>query len=289
MTTASIHDNRICHLGEGPLWHPERQQLFWFDILSKRLLSQDSAGEPLSWAFDEFVSAAGWVSASEMLIASETSLSLFNLETSAREKVCDLEAANPITRSNDGRADPWGGLWIGTMGKNAEAEAGAIYRYYRGELRQLYSPITISNAICFAPDRSCAYFADTRKDKIWRQSLAEADGWPVGEPTVFIDCSAPEYHPDGAVVDASGRIWCAQWGRARVACFDVTGVEIQSIRATADQVSCPAFGGPNLDQLFATSATQGMSEEAMAARPDSGKTFTADPGCVGQAEHQVIL
>ena len=286
--TAAVFDARVCNLGEGPLWHPKRKQLFWFDILGRQLMSQAESGDPLAWSFDEHVSAAGWVSEDELMIASETSLSVFNLATSARTPVCDLEADNPVTRSNDGRADPWGGFWIGTMGKQAEADAGAIYRYYRGELRTLYSPITISNAICFTPDRRFAYFADTRKDMVWRQPLAEADGWPEGDPELFIDCRDTPLHPDGAVVDASGRFWSAQWGSGRVACFDAQGREVDSVSCTAKQTSCPAFGGPDLDRLYVTSATQNLSAEALDALPDSGKTFVADPGCVGQAEHQVI-
>ncbi|MEC9469874.1 MAG: SMP-30/gluconolactonase/LRE family protein, partial [Pseudomonadota bacterium] len=143
---STVFDERQCTLGEGPLWHPERQQLFWFDILNKRLLSRDNGTEK-TWQFDEYVSAAGWVSRTELLIASSSKLFLFNLETEASAKICDLEADNAVTRSNDGRADPKGGFWIGTMGFGAEKNAGSIYRYYKGELRKLFSDITISNAI----------------------------------------------------------------------------------------------------------------------------------------------
>ncbi len=126
-----IHDDRPCELGEGPLWHPERNQLFWFDILSQRLLTRTAEG-PLAWAFPHRVSAAGWVDRDRLLIASEVALSLFDLATGQATPVVSLEADTPATRSNDGRADPQGGFWIGTMGKRAEPGAGAIYRFYRG-------------------------------------------------------------------------------------------------------------------------------------------------------------
>ncbi|MEP6333662.1 MAG: SMP-30/gluconolactonase/LRE family protein, partial [Anderseniella sp.] len=122
-----VFDSTPCTLGEGPLWHPERGQLFWFDIIGKTLFCRE--GQTLhQWRFDENVSAAGWVDRDTLLIASETGLFRFDIETGRQCLVQTLEADNAATRSNDGRADPWGGFWIGTMGKNAEPKAGAIYR-----------------------------------------------------------------------------------------------------------------------------------------------------------------
>jgi hypothetical protein len=113
----SVFDTRPCSLGEGPLWHPLRGELFWFDINAHQLLSKTAL-----WQFDEYVSAAGWISQDELLIASESQLLRFHLRDHRQTKICDLEADNPITRSNDGRCDPQGGFWIGTMGKKAEAK-----------------------------------------------------------------------------------------------------------------------------------------------------------------------
>ena len=133
-----VFDDRPCALGEGPLWHPERKQLFWFDIVGKSLMAQAPDAQ-ISWQFSEHVSAAGWVDRDTLLMASETGLWRFDLANGQKELIVPLEADNPVTRSNDGRADPWGGYWIGTMGKNAEKGAGAIYRFWKGELRQLVS------------------------------------------------------------------------------------------------------------------------------------------------------
>ncbi len=84
------------------------------------------------------------------------------------------------------------------LGKNAETEAGAIYRYFRGELVKLYPRITIPNAICFSPDRKCAYFADTAKAIIWQQDLNGKDGWPKGSPKEFLNFENTDINPDGA-------------------------------------------------------------------------------------------
>jgi sugar lactone lactonase YvrE len=279
---STVFDDRQCLLGEGPLWHPERQQLFWFDILNKRLLSREN-GLPRTWQFEEHVSAAGWVSRNELLIASASRLFLFNLETQASAKICDLEADNPVTRSNDGRADPKGGFWIGTMGFNAEKGAGSIYRFYQGELRRLFAGITISNAICFSPDGKTAYFADTDTLAIQKISL-DADGWPHGSPQLFVDLSEDGFNPDGAVVDSEGFLWNAHWGANHVARYSPEGKFAEAISLPARQISCPAFGGADLQTLFATSATQGLDPGE-----DEGKTFFAQVSVRGQNEHRVVL
>lgn len=282
-----VYDSTVCGLGEGPLWHPLREQLFWFDIIGKTLYCRD--GEQLhQWQFDEHVSAAGWVDRDTLLIASETALLRFDINSGAHSKVIALDADNPVTRSNDGRVDPFGGFWIGTMGKQAEPAAGAIYRYYRGELRQLVGDVSISNAICFAPDKSCAYYTDTVEQIIWRQPLDPLHGWPAGERELLLDLRAENLHPDGAVCDAQGNLWMAQWGAARVAQYSPSGELLQVIAAPAAHVTCPAFGGPNLHRLYVTSATQDLSASEIAATP-AGQTLYMDTDATGQAEHSVML
>jgi sugar lactone lactonase YvrE len=281
MTTAQVFDNRCCTLGEGPLWHPERRQLFWFDILGKRLLTRDDDG-PRHWQFGEHVSAAGWIDRDTLLIASETALFRFDIETGAREDLVALEADNPATRSNDGRADPLGGFWISTMGKTAEPGAGAIYRFFEGALHQLHADLTIPNAICFSPDGRFAYFVDTVQRRIQRQRLDGA-GWPAEAPEVFVDLTRERLNPDGAVVDAEGCLWNAQWGAGRVARYAPDGRFLSALAFPATHVSCPAFGGRSLTTLFATSATEGIDAPA----DGDGLTYSVETGIIGQAEHQV--
>jgi len=281
--TAQVYDSRVCHLGEGALWHPERRQLFWFDIMANRLQSRDASG-PLVWQFDERVSAAGWVDHDTLLIASETALFRFDLTTGERKDIVALEADNPDTRSNDGRADPWGGFWIGTMGKQAQPGAGAIYRFYQGQLKPLFQNITISNSICFSPDKRFAHYSDTSKQQIMRQPL-DADGWPSGQPKVFIDLTEQGLYPDGAVVDGQGYLWNAQWGAARVTRYGPDGAVDRTVHLPASQPSCPAFGGPDLSDLFVTTATEDMANPG----DDDGKLLTLNVGVTGQAEHRVAL
>jgi sugar lactone lactonase YvrE len=279
-----IFDDRICHLGEGPLWHPVREQLYWFDITGRRMLTRKGEAAQ-EWHFAEMVSAAGWTGRDGLLVASETGLFQFDLETGLRTPVAAIEADNPVTRSNDGRADPQGGFWIGTMGKNAEPGAGSIWRWYRGELRRLFPGISIPNAICFPPDGRSAHFTDTVTGQVMRVAL-DAQGWPRGQPEVHLDLRAEGLNPDGAVVDAAGRMWLAEWGAARVAAYGPDGTRLASLGFPAPHTSCPAFGGTT---LYCTTALQHMTDAARAAHPEAGRTFAASNVAQGQAEHRVIL
>ncbi len=275
-----IFDDTNCTLGEGPLWHPERGELFWFDIFGKRLHWQGGSQE-----FDDYVSAAGWVDRDTLIMASANALWRYDIGSRTREKLADLEADKPANRSNDGRADPYGGFWIGTMGVKAEPGVGAIYRYYKGELRTLFPDISISNAICFPPDGTHGYFTDTPTKKIMRVAL-DKDGWPKGDAEVWLDLSDTPYSPDGAVFDAGGNFWNAQWGANRVACYDAKGNFVEAIGFAATQTSCPAFGGAELTTLYCTTAAEGLEASR---NPHQGKTFACDTRVTGQAEHRVLL
>lgn len=280
---AEVFDAHQCQLGEGPLWHPKRQELFWFDILAKELRTKERV-----WQFDEHVSAAGWVDHDTLLVASATSLSRFDIQSGLSEEIVPLEADNPVTRSNDGRADPWGGFWIGTMGLNAEEGAGAIYRFHKGELRVIAADITISNAICFSPDRSRAYYTDTADGRILMVALDD-DGWPSQEPRVFVDVSGEDFGADGAVVDADGNLWNAQWGASRVACYDPDGQFVRAVDIPAKHATCPAFGGSDFTTLYCTSATTGLAPPVADQSPEQGQTFAISDVARGQQEHRVIL
>ncbi len=281
--TSYVFDHRTCYLGEGPLWHPTRKQLFWFDIVNSRLLSR-VGDEALMWQLEEHHSAAGWIDHETLLIASETGLWRFDIESGQRSLIVSLEADRPETRSNDGRADRQGGFWIGTMGKKAERGEGTIYRFYKGELVKLFDDLTIPNAICFAPDGRTAYFACTKSGKIQSQAL-DAEGWPEGAPEVFVDLTSEGLNPDGAIVDAEGAVWNAQWGAGRVARYLPNGEFDRAVAVAGQHSSCPAFGGTDLHTLFVTTAQEGIET----ADSDQGLVYACEAGVQGLAEPQILL
>ncbi|GGE95797.1 SMP-30/gluconolactonase/LRE family protein [Stappia taiwanensis] len=284
-----IYDDRICELGEGPLWHPGRQQLFWFDILGKRLLARSGDGLQTHHEFGEYASSAGWIDDVTLLIATESGLYRLDVESGARALIVPLEPDNPLTRSNDGQADPWGGFWVGTMGKNAEPGAGALYRLYRGEVRRLFAELTIPNAICFSPDRRFAYFTDTAKAEIMRVPLAPDTGFPAGDAEILIGRSQMPGAPDGAAVDRAGNLFVAQWGAAKIAVFSPDGQLLRSLDVPAQHVSCPAFGGPDYTTLYVTSARAELSAQQIAATPQNGMTFQIAAAGQGRPAPRVLL
>ncbi|MEM1386563.1 MAG: SMP-30/gluconolactonase/LRE family protein [Pseudomonadota bacterium] len=284
--TAYVFDNRRCELGEGALWHPELKQLFWFDILNKMLMTRQG-DVTRRWQFDECVSAAGWVDADTLIVASEVALSRFSLSTSREDVLVPLEADRPETRSNDGRADRQGGFWIGTMGKAAEPGMGTIYRYYRGELRVVVEGITIPNGICFSEDGTRAFYACSPSRKIFSVSL-DSDGWPKGEAQVFVDLTRDDLIPDGAVIDAAGLLWSAHWGASKVSGYDAEGARVADFAIPAKHCTCPAFGGPNLTTLYCTSALEALDPEE-AARSENGMTFAVETEHRGLPEPRVVL
>lgn len=281
--SARVFDDTQCDLGEGPLWHPERGQLYWFDITAHRLHALNAARKQ-RWQFDEYVSVAGWLDQRWLMVATETERVDFNVETGVQTQICALAADTPVTRCNEGHADPYGIFWIGTMGKARERGAGAIYRYHCGELHRLYAGISISNAICFTPDGGRAYFADTPEGTIWRVALDGA-GWPKGEPELFRDLRAADYRPDGAVADTDGNLWCAQYGHGKVSFFAPDGRDIATHGVPGSRTTCPVFGGPDFTTLYISTARQQIDVPTEL----DGRTFALEAAARGQKEHRVIL
>jgi|TARA_B110000977_G_scaffold61054_1_gene82891 sugar lactone lactonase YvrE len=274
-------------LGEGPLWHPKLKSLFWFDINSFKMHNWSNS-KLKTWVFSEPVSAAGWIDEEHLMVATASSLTKLALSTDTRELIVNLEGSMIHTRSNDGRADPWGGFWISTMGLNAEADAGSIYRFYKGELRQLHQNITIPNSICFSPDQNFGYFADTRKMKIWKQKLDQSNGWPTHDPIIFVDLESQGLHPDGSVCDSEGYLWNAQYGASRIARYSPNGQLDQVINFPVSQVTCPAFGGDSLNTIYTTTAYQNLNSNNLKVEPLAGKIFYFQSEITGLAEHQII-
>ncbi|QUS37273.1 SMP-30/gluconolactonase/LRE family protein [Falsirhodobacter algicola] len=272
-----IFDDTRCELGEGALWHPVREALFWFDIHGHRL-----HGEGRTWQWHEAVSSAGWIDRDRLFVASGSGLWEMDLRHDTRRRVVALEEEDTGTRSNDGKADPWGGFWIGTMGRNGEEDRGALYRYYDGELRRLRAPMTVPNGLCFDRARGVGYVSDTPRHKVWRHRLDPATGWPIGEEELFLDLSDGPHGPDGATLDSEGRFWSAQWGSSRVACYSPEGHFLGEIPFPASLTTCPAFGGPGLDELFVTTGQEDFTDRQRDAEPHAGKTFCVPAMLNGQ-------
>ncbi len=278
-----------CHLGEGPTYDATTGTAWWFDILERRLFEADIASGCVKiHTLGKMASAMARIDAKRQLLVTEDGLYIRHVADGRIELFAPLEADNPTTRSNDARVHPSGTLWCSTMGRKAEARAGAIYALHRGRISRLYPDITIPNAICFSPNGETGYFADTATNILFRVPLDAATGLPVGDPVPFIRHQGVG-GIDGAVVDADGLIWNARWGGGCVDVYDTSGRPLRSLRVPARQSSCPAFVGRDLSRLLVTSAWQGMDEVARADDPEHGRTFILDASARGRAEPDVKL
>jgi sugar lactone lactonase YvrE len=285
----SILSEERCHLGEGPTYDATTDTAWWFDILEGRLFeARLSGGRITVHRLGRMASALAYIDLARQLIVAEDGLYIRNIADGAMTLYCPLEADNPVTRSNDARVHPSGTFWVSTMGRKGEAKAGAIYALHRGEIQRLFPNITVPNAICFSPDGSIGYFADTHEKTVYHVSLDPHTGLPRGAPEILMQHSGIG-GPDGAVVDADGQIWNARWGGGCIDVYSPSGVHLRSLHVPARQSSCPVFVGTDVSRLLVTSAWQGMDDAARAADPYAGCTFLLDAAARGRFEHHVKL
>jgi len=278
-----------CSLGEGPLWHPLRRELFWFDIPAGKMFCSDADGADVKVTdFGEPASVAGWIDKQTLLVGTASGLHEHSIDCGKRRCIIEVETDKPGNRSNDGRVGPDGSLWFGTMAADQTPKAGRYYRYVSGKLEVLMENISIPNATCFSPDGRTAYFADTRSQIIWRIALDER-GAPAAEKEVHINLQGQDINPDGAVCDAQGYLWNAQWGASRLVRYAPDGSEDRVVEMPVSQPTCPAFGGDDLGTLFVTSAREGLSETELMGQTEAGRIFCFEVDVPGVAETRVIL
>ncbi|MCP3056049.1 SMP-30/gluconolactonase/LRE family protein [Aurantimonas marianensis] len=288
--SVALYSDIACRLGEGPTYDPATDTAWWFDIEGRSLLEKrGDAAETTVHPLPFMASALAVIDGERQLIAAQDGLYIRETATGKLSLHRPLEADNEATRSNDGRVHPSGALWIGTMGKAHEKGAGAIYWYRGGELRTLYSNVSIPNAICFSPDGRLAYFTDTAVNRLMRVAVDSQTGLPTGEPALFFDQRGGKGGLDGAICDADGLIWNARWGNGTVDAYSPDGTRIRTIAIDTRQVTCPCFVGPKLDRMIVTSAWSGLSEKSRMNDPNAGKTFLIDLAVRGRPEPKLLL
>lgn len=289
-SSAKVLSNRPCQLGEGPAFDPTTGTLYWFDVVEKKLLEKKLPdGEVLIHDLPVMASALAVIDDKRQMLVTERGLEIRDKASGALTLHREIEADNPLTRSNDSRVHPSGAFWIGTMAKVEEGPAaGAIYWYRRGEVRKLYPDVAIPNSICFSADGAVAYFVDSAKNKLMRVACDPQTGLPVGEASVFVDYHGPG-GIDGSVCDLDGVVWNAHWGKACVNAYSPDGKLIRTVAVPAKQSSCPVFVGRNAQHMAVTSAWKGMSDAERAADPQGGWTFLLDLEVRGRFDPKVEL
>ncbi|UCI10089.1 SMP-30/gluconolactonase/LRE family protein [Mesorhizobium sp. B1-1-8] len=289
MDGVSVFSDHICELGEGPSYDPATETLFWFDIVNGKLLEKPLAGALKIHDLGVMASAIAVIDDARQLIATETGLQVRDVATGKLALHTAIEADNPLTRSNDSRVHPCGALWTGTMGKNEGKGLGAIYWFFKGELRRLFSDITVSNSICFSEDGKIAYYTDTATGLLMRVACDAATGLPTGEPKVFVDHRSSKGYVDGSVVDRDGVLWNAVWGGKAVKAYAPDGTLLREIAMPVSQPSCPAFVGRKADRLAVTSAWKGKDDKQRKLDLQAGMTFLLDVPVKGRFEPRVLI
>lgn len=277
-----------CMLGEGPTYDRYSDTAWWFDILNKHLFEYRFSDDSLEMHELPFAaSALARIDGKRQCLFTEQGLYIRDISDGSLTLLHAIEADNKQTRSNDARVHPSGSFWLGTMGWNAEPQAGSIYHYNRGELRTLFKGVTIPNAICFSPDGSIGYYADTALQRVMRVNLDPTNGLPVDEPEIFITDFPNNGSPDGAVTDAKGNIWIALWGAGLLAGYNLQGELLQSLSLPATQVSCPAYVGADAMQILVTSASVGLADNEKNSM--DGGVFLLDAPYRGKSEPDLVV
>ncbi|MGF1459445.1 MAG: SMP-30/gluconolactonase/LRE family protein [Leptolyngbyaceae cyanobacterium] len=260
-------------LGEGPVWDEQQQRLHWVDIYNRRIHTYDPAKTSASFIeVDSVVSGLFIDDAEHLIIAEENGLSRLNLLTHQREPIVSIEADRPNNRLNDVRCDCQGRLWIGTMNNDEQPQA-SLYRFDpNGSLHKMETDLSISNGLGWNPDQSAFYLTDSPRQLIYAYRF-EAESGTIGDRTVLIDLTAETFFPDGLTIDSEGCIWSAMWNGGCVIRFNPDGQEIDRIALPVPLVTSCTFGGPDLADLYITTASAGMSQAELKQYHEAGDLF----------------
>jgi len=276
-------------LGECPVWSPAEARLYWVDIDGRAVHRYDPAtgldeqrpapGRPGSLALT--------ATPGRLLVAVERRLAFFDWPSGAWLDWIPLEPdGGGGNRLNDGRCDPAGRFWVGSMFDPATAgrTTGLLHRIDRdGTAVTVRSAIGVSNGLAFSPDGRTMYFADTHRDTVWAYDY-DLDSGDATNERVFLDFASLPGRPDGACVDEDGCYWSACVFGSMVVRVTPAGAIDRRIVVSVEKPTMPAFGGPGLSTLFITTIGGGGSHPNDRTQPDAGGLFALDAGVKGLPE-----
>ncbi|WP_255358926.1 SMP-30/gluconolactonase/LRE family protein [Rhizobacter sp. Root1221] len=276
-------------LGEGTMWSPREQSLYWVDILGRTLYRYHlDSGAQARWQFDEEISAvAERTSAPGLIVTLRSGFAYFDPATGAVERLHNPEPERTGNRFNDGKCDAQGRFWGGTMDFGATHPTGALYRYEAGgRCERMDDGYVVTNGPTWSADGRTMYFNDTVHQQVNAFDLDPATG-TLSNKRPWLKLAPGEGYPDGMTTDAAGRLWICHWGGACVTCHDpVTGEELARVELPTAHITNVAFGGPDFRTLFITSAQYELSADQLAAQPLAGSLFAVEVDSPGQAPHR---
>lgn len=276
-------------LGECPLWNEQERALYWVDIRRPAIRRFDYAsGRIDTWSMPDLVGSIAFADDGRLVVALPENISLYEASTGSLETIARPPTRIPGHRFNDGRCDRQGRFWVGTMHNITRASEGVLYRLdSRRELVGMLSEICIPNSLAWSPDGQTMYFADSLLYTIFAYDFDTASG-QIGRKRVFATTKAPGF-PDGSTVDADGYLWNAEFNAWRVVRYAPDGRVDRVVELPTWRPTCCAFGGPNLDVLYVTTASQQMTAEELEAQPLAGALLALDVGARGLPEPRFAL
>jgi L-arabinonolactonase len=272
-------------LGEGTVWDPEGQCLWWLDILGKRIYRYDPAtGLSESFATPESPGCLAVRESGGLVLTMATGFHCFDPITRKFDPIIDPESHIPDTRFNDGKTDRQGRFWASTMfdppGPNAK-NIGSLYRLDKNRnCTRHMQGLGIPNGLAWSPDSRTMYFTDSTQPTLWAWDFDPATG-TLDHQRPFADLSFIQGVGDGATVDAEGAYWITVPFKGKVLRFDPSGQLMRTIELPADTPTCCEFGGRDLDTLYVTTATLRRSQSDLAGQSHPGGLWAIDAGVKG--------
>lgn len=269
-------------LGEGPVWDEREQILYWVDIERPAILClRYHDGKRREYELAERVGCIALRERGGLVAGLQSGFAFVELEGPTVHAIHDPEPELPGNRFNDGKCDPAGRFWAGTMDCAEERPTGALYRLDPDlGVHRMDAGYVITNGPAFSPDGSILYHCDTLARTVFAFDHDPEKG-TIDNKRVFAQLGEDEGFPDGLTVDSEGHVWLAHWGGFRVTRFTAGGRVAQVVSLPASQVTSCAFGGPDLGTLFVTTASIGLDAAARAEQPLAGGLFAVDADVVG--------
>lgn len=270
-------------LGESPLWHPVEQALYWCDIPGHALHRFDPATSHHDrWDFATDVASCAPLSDGGLLLAMRDGLWRFDTNTGQRIALAAPPYDPRQERFNDGKCDPRGRFWAGTLYEPRDPPLAALYRYAAGTLTRMAGGITVGNGLGWSPDDRTMYCSDTKAHTIYAFDFDAATGdigprrvfarFPVKQPQQ--DLSTYGGRPDGAAVDVQGGYWSAMFEGQRLVRLSPAGEVTREVCLPVRCATMPCFGGADLKTLYITTSRENRPAAELEAQPLAGHVLT---------------
>lgn len=271
-------------LAEGPWWDEQRQELLWVDIFTGKIHMLDPvSGLDRSIDIGQPVGMVARRQSGGLVCAVRDGVGFINTDGNAFELAVPIESATPGNRMNDGACDPAGRLWAGTMANDLSPSAGSLYRINTTlQVTTVRRDVSISNGLDWSPDGRTFYFTDSTTKRVDAYDF-DVDTGEISNGRVLVELPHQIATPDGMAVDAEGTIWVAMWDGGCVQRFSPEGVLLETLILPVLRPTSVAFGGPALDQLFITSARNGLTPWQLQDQPHAGAIFVLEPGVTGRS------